>query len=191
MTEASAPAPQVNNVTREITDRRKVVIDKLTALQDAHRLAIHMVETQNCPVAYEPSLPESISELELPHPDTLLQFSSVSKPSPTILESLSHTKCQNIPQSLQLADPRLFSLSLLPSTDSHLSMQPYEVKYGIINNYGYLIDLSQQQSSSSPRVVQISPYNLGSQNDLDNKLFFISRFSRAMSCSRSFEPVSG
>lgn len=141
-------APEERSWTDRTGNHGRAVEDMLTVLQDSHRLGIHMVEKQ-----------PGIFECER-----------------TTLNEMRDSKCENIEAALCSKHPRLFSMSLLPSTASNCSLVPYEVKYGSLHNYGYMVDLSQQQPNP-PRTVRVSPRNLSSDNDNDNKNFALNQLS--------------
>ena len=108
---------------------------------DSHRLAIHMAEEMHEPF-YSGGTQEELRKL----------------PASKIQESLEKGK------------PRLFSLSLPPSSESGLIMIPYGVEPSMMPNHGYLFDLTQDQANP-PRVLRVSHRNLASQGNPDHKSF--------------------
>lgn len=137
------------------TARVNALMQKLASLQNSNRLAIHMVERND-------------------HYFT---------PDPTTLGYLRDTSAADIPQKLRAYDPDnflthipLFSSSLLPSETSDWSMVPYLVCPNYMNNYGYLLNMTQQADSPpSPRVMRVEPTDFSSGMDYTNKDFKLDR----------------
>lgn len=145
-----------NKVQRaSLSTRVNAVMDKLASMQNSNRLAIHMVERDD-------------------HYFT---------PDPTTLEYLRETSNTDIPKKLRAYDPEnifthipLFSSSLLPSQASEWSMVPYLVCPNYMNNYGYLLNMTQQADSPpSPRVMRVEPTDFSSGMDYTNKDFKLDR----------------
>lgn len=101
------------------------VIERLTGIQNRHRLAMHMVEYGN----------------HVYHAD------------PKTLHDLDAVPADKITETLLAGTPSLFSMSLLPTRQSQLGMQPYNTYARTTNNYGYLFDLSQARPNAA-RVVR-------------------------------------
>ena len=113
----------------------------LTALRQANRLAIHMVETPNDAPTYHV------------HSKTL--------------DHLNAIPADMIDAHLKAGKKSLFSMSLLPNNNT-VGLCPYMVREGTPTNYGYLFDLSQTQPHP-PKVVRAHPYGLVSGPDRRQK----------------------
>ena len=125
-----------------------MVLEKLTALQNGHRLAIHMVEHYGCHFTVLDGLMK-----QLKHASTI----DIGK---KLLEYATSDANEHLPLS---------SVSLLPTADSGWSMHPYEVVANTLDNYGYLVDLSQTQKPP-PIILNADTETLDCGYDYSKKL---------------------
>lgn len=107
-------------------------IERLTRLQNRHRLLIHMVEPHGA-------------------------FFEVDDKT---LKDLS-TPAEEIPERLRAGRATELSMSLVPSQQAGIGMAPYEVAPWEMNHYGYLFSFDQNQPHA-PRVLRVHDYSLNS-----------------------------
>lgn len=130
------------------TSRQKAVMEKLSALQNSHRLAIHMVEHNGCNFQMHKGL---MRQLKKGDRDDVVK---------ELLEYAGSDDRVHYP---------LHSVSLLPPDDSGWSMHPFALDEDTLNNFGYLFNVSQEQSNP-PLILSADCSSLVSGSDESRKL---------------------
>lgn len=130
------------------TARANAVVDRLTTLQNNHRLVIHMLERDDTYVTRDSETLRCLNENE--HHDISL-------------------KLRNYSNDIETTHIPLFSTSLIPSADSGRSMVPFLACPDYLNNYGYLMNATQRDEKTSPRVLRIDSDAINSGMEFSNK----------------------
>lgn len=143
------PTHQVHEASP--ASRQKAVMDRLSALQNSHRLAIHMVEHDGSHFQMHGGLMRQLKKAD--SDDAVKE----------LLEYAGSDKREHYP---------LHSVSLLPPNNSGWSMCPYQVENDALNKFGYLIDLSQDQPSP-PTILTAKSTSFCSGHDCTYKLTMI------------------
>lgn len=123
----------------------------LRELQNANRLAVHMMERKDA------------------------TFMSSNE----ALQNLESNESEDIKTTLGKGESKLFSSTYIPSEKTKVRVGLYRVEPHYMNTFGYMMDLSQEQNNP-PQVLRVSPWDLFSDSDTLNKGLRFAEFDKAV-----------